>query len=718
MADLLNELRESGIKKFNSDASGSASSKQLGVYRALETPTRGFVYASHKYTTDVKRFLRSGLVDELYVKTRRADSVLKIFRTSPKNIRDRPAAQRVANYLNLLIYTSGSRLDRLRLLIIKYEPVLASLHQQADAAAGGKHHRRFKTNTTALPPATAADTDDLRTVWHEQVERAEMRTLINDLTVFTHTLLLGIAYVDISDDEGNENVKGIISADAFFSLAQHFMTWTIKYLDSPTDSRLVTQTELLAQKDCVGFFSAILYAEDVLRLARKNKFVGLASNGGSSFFKAENLSGRAVANSHADGAEMGLVSVPVTEEPSQQPPHPRRLSFQQAVESIRHVQQLEGKTSSNLTGLNAALSESVTWLEKIAQGNEVQIIDARRLAWQLSQFSTGLKAEITASKASAAGNIALGRWGIARAQSDFGQTMDAIKSRELAAQKKAGGVGYTSTLDPDRVFVDSEFHASPAPWRVKGIRYLGPFGLLNVENLTLSTKVSADAMGSYTVEVKPGGPNAARMQIYAEKFGVLQGKMSKVGRITISRRDLNLHANVESYAWAYPLEGMTEAKVRDVFLSLKAQNLELSAIDYFMLNGGYVYYTKVSRLAPTKILSLFTGAPQLLFAEPRPLPAEWAANEDLFGDITLIELRELGARKFRWLTSKECKQLCGSLWKAQYHGGFAYLYDDSARNNFFLMLEPPKSELAGPEAMQPGAEEEEEEQLADLDVEA
>ena len=737
MADLLNGVREASINAFNNEA---ASQKEQAAAQSLKKTSLGFNYVDGLHA---KLFpLKSQLVEHLYVKARRADSVLSIFRSSPKSIRDDEGFKRIANHLNLLLYVAGSRLQRIYIIYLR--------SFQRDLANAKEWNGDNKKNDFSASASTGSDM-----FWCEREERAELQKLMSDLTVLTHSLLLGIAKEDIADDLGEEKKKDIESSDPFFDFAQCMAIWTKRFIQNPFDPDLIKEGALLSEKEVVGFFSAILYAEDGMRLARKIHLQGALGDSSKSskgsflsrlFLGSDRAetSRRAVdrvvgaAGSPEDGG--GIVQVSMVDEERGASPNlsTARHKNPMAAGSFAMARQgsnvsLTGdKTPSSLSALRLALDEAVDWLKKISQNQDDLRYEARQIAWKVSQHSCALKSEISAAGGSTV-SLGLQMFTLLNAKSDFGDTLEAIKQRELDALTKAKTKKVV--VFHQRIFIPkhSDSLSAPEPWRVKGISYLGPFGLMGIDTKALKLKTtfpsdyrSASRPGRYEI-VFDGSANK-KMSIYLEEFGIMEpstgkkklvGSMSAWNMVTVKKQDLDIRYQIEGFAWAYPIDGMTESKAKSTFLKFQDMNLKLEATDYYFLNGGYAYFPPGQPESPVELKSLFTGAPQLLFGEPRKLPEEEYKDESLYGDITLDELKRLGARKFRWLTPSECARICkGALPPGSklYYGAFAYLYEDPTMNSYFMMLEPAKTEKSSEAERQANGDDDEQEESAPVDI--
>jgi len=773
MSDLLSKLREDGIRKFNQD--NKASQKEQSAAKALQHTTLGYNYCLNQYwaiakarSSGGKKPLNSQYVEELLTRCRRADSVINVFRASPNRIRQDETLIRVANHLNLHLFMAGSRIERVKHLMPRYfDPGPAEPRRRMTASnfratrAGGSDASSQATTAKGGPPKT----------WFEGQERLEIVRLMGDMSVLTHCLLVGIAKLDIADDLGPEHQKAIEEFDPFFAFATKFGLWTTQFIDNPFADDIERQSAVLGERESMGFFSAVLYAEDTMRLARVADYITPQGRAGSSVFFSSKRAGGGGAGGAGSRIDLssssrphmpvqphreGLAEVPLGSSPETPPHGASRSAMLNRAESqtgliskmgasFRNLGGAASKAqddmSPNLTMLVQALTQASEWMNNIDKKEYSVDAPARAITWRLSQYTCAVQAEIAASRAPLPGlNMS---WIMAKSTNNFGETLRAIKKREVKELARLAARGLHPRIlehpphhdehpphhDEHPPHHDEQpggggdgtalAHAfdAPEPWRTYGITYLGPFGLMNISTKKLSVRtaiIDESKKGEYTIDLAfPGDASDTagkttferKMEVYRRRFASagqasLKGLLSPLSPVTVTKGDLSLPKDTDSFAWAYPLKGMTEVLAAETFAELQKAKIELDEVDFFMLNGGYVYWRRNERAQPSVIKSLFTGAPQLLFSEPQPLPAALAAEEDLFGDTTLnVLIKELHAFKFRWLTPNEVKKISPHL--ANSHGGFAYLYRDEHGNrkrdadNFFSLYSPPRTEASG-----------------------
>jgi len=174
-----------------------------------------------------------------------------------------------------------------------------------------------------------------------------------------------------------------------------------------------------------------------------------------------------------------------------------------------------------------------------------------------------------------------------------------------------------------------------------------------------------------------------------------RGVLSPSAPVTLpaDRRDAaGIPQTAETFAWAYPLDGVSSYEA-------DWTNLAVPAIALFAL-GGFVYFDREG--AVVGLNSLAPG-PGLFFDDnPVPLPKqtrEALAERGRLQPPTLTFLRAIGVTGFCWLMPNE--ELPGSdpdecLWE---HGAFAYTYETPSLDCFFAVTTkysttPPTAQTA------------------------
>jgi len=277
-------------------------------------------------------------------------------------------------------------------------------------------------------------------------------------------------------------------------------------------------------------------------------------------------------------------------------------------------------------------------------------------------------------------------------------------------------------VEQDNAFTNhSDLVASE--WRTQGITNLGPFGHIEVADIgsRISVKIERGTLENfdkkenvYTVTAQGlNSMDSGKRDIYLNHLApqgatdrTLKGHLSPPNKITIDKPLLGLQPYIKSFAWCYPLNGLTIDLHSKIVTEIKTRGLEVDSFDYFLLNGGYVYWTanldKNEEIGsiPKCALAIFINGDSFMFTPPHPLPTDpkWC-DEKYFGTITIKGLK---ATHFRWLTPMECEKLLGR--KILYRikkdgltvpllGGFAYLYPDRKLNNYFMLLPPPIKDI-------------------------
>jgi hypothetical protein len=169
----------------------------------------------------------------------------------------------------------------------------------------------------------------------------------------------------------------------------------------------------------------------------------------------------------------------------------------------------------------------------------------------------------------------------------------------------------------------------------------------------------------------------------------LLGTLSRTAKVNLSpeaRRMARINERASEVAFAYPIDGVSEAK--------RAIALESPEVA-FCAAGGFVYTNDQCEVVQTTALSNGDG---LRFGEPQELPAE--LKEALARSLkppTVAPIKELGVKWFAWIPPKEeyfnrhgtliefSKN--GSRWK---YGAFAYVFDDPNKPDCFFSIEDPK----------------------------
>jgi hypothetical protein len=164
------------------------------------------------------------------------------------------------------------------------------------------------------------------------------------------------------------------------------------------------------------------------------------------------------------------------------------------------------------------------------------------------------------------------------------------------------------------------------------------------------------------------------------------GQISPISDITLdakTRELISIPVEADCFAWAYPLEGMTD----DHVVSLpKVQDGESEAARSLFLFGGFIYIQR----ATGKVLCVNAIMPGqgLGFDGPFPWPVR-NTDPDRFSQITFPGLIEAGAKYFAWIAPGEC---INSHAPISANGAFAYLFGDDKdvddpRNCYFVVKE-------------------------------
>jgi len=229
--------------------------------------------------------------------------------------------------------------------------------------------------------------------------------------------------------------------------------------------------------------------------------------------------------------------------------------------------------------------------------------------------------------------------------------LDSILTREVRVH--GNGVKLDKTQYENKVVLsDAECDADgPVPvWRTGGvIAALGPFGHLPVSNIGVKLSISrAPAATAYRFVVTAEGMaamDAAKKSIYLKTLKLpdnscLAGKLSDLHAITVDKGALGLERAMRTFAWCYPADGLNKQAYKDIFAEIEKQNLGVDDFDYFLLNGGYVYWEDRHDAAravnphPSACLAIFNRGDTFMFTAPRSLPDAWRVPE-MFGAITI-----------------------------------------------------------------------------------
>jgi hypothetical protein len=760
--------------------------------RSLSNPSPGFKYFENKFKALGEELQRSAFIQDLRTKARWADSVLNVFSASPeslknsavavadradpskksqkalKSVRWRARAPRpppsvgaadarvgvqIHAELNWYLFMAGAQVERISLYSKEFPSLLPSAAQRKQSVAA---LHVLPASDSSSRPATQEDGGGGASIYFEEVERSEMQFISTCLALYSHELLLLVASAALADEkQRREDAGGFIPRDPFFAVAQDLADWMQGAALS--DASCLAQARALTSRESVGLFSALLYAEDAMRLVRragKPYDAAAAEEGGGGPAAMLGATGKAGSKqqdrpSARGGPQAGSAMVPGS-------------GSVFALGSVRGgalgASALSGQAAQaareqrRIQALVDRLGEARREVQGVLRGaaGEAYRRRAKLLSAQLTQSAAEVKAELPQAAAptsdfqALAASAAVGkavlsaarftferalaqvahwfgflgtasrklqRFGERLRAPDFGESLDAIKAREKEALAKDARLRAGAR---ERICRDvGSAEPSPGPWRTHGLTSLGPFGLLPApgKDLRLQTRGvsffregAPKSPGSYVVEAM----DPTKKDVYLRQLdgllvdGKLEGKLSYANAITVDQKDLGAadeNRHIAKFAWAYPVSGITEAHAKAIAEALETRGLPVDAVDYFLLNGGYVYWPRgdAAFTTPHEILSLVVGAFKMRFEGPRPLDPKYFSGDQLqhWGAITIDVLSKapLGAKQFRWFSPAECAVMLPRAKSKVHFGAFGYLYEgDTAgtarppRANFFMLM--------------------------------
>lgn len=237
--------------------------------------------------------------------------------------------------------------------------------------------------------------------------------------------------------------------------------------------------------------------------------------------------------------------------------------------------------------------------------------------------------------------------------------------------------------------------------------------LLPVHDLSIAVEESATPRASQRFEILGEHSTNLVTRLLGRSVS-LSGSMSPIARVTLpteAKRAAGIPAAAEFFAFAYPLQDLTEAfdsLMKSVFSSITHGHDD--DMLFFMLLGGFCYFDADRKFLHANALSLKPSALSLWLEGPWPATAgsvDALRSRDRLQCVRTKALRRGGVEKFAWVHPNERpndKPLCAQSAVEWEHGALLFEMEEGLGSLFYRVRVAGASSVTPPIRADGGAE--------------